>query len=64
MPMGIPSVMAVQPPSGNQSIRSEHSIHPQLPERPLEQLQEDLPPMENMGYDQVSVLFLLNFFLP
>lgn len=51
MPMGMPG----QPAGVNQSIRPQHSIHPQLPERPLEQLQEDLPPMENMGYDQVSV---------
>ncbi|KAL1491871.1 hypothetical protein ABEB36_012400 [Hypothenemus hampei] len=32
---------------------SEH-IQPQLPERPLDQLQEDLPSMDNMGYDQMG----------
>ncbi|CAG9766759.1 unnamed protein product [Ceutorhynchus assimilis] len=32
----------------------QHSIQPQLPERPLDQLQQDLPQMENMGYDQMA----------
>lgn len=40
-------------------LRSDHHIQPRLPEQPLDQLQEDLPPMDNMGYDQVSYSFLV-----
>lgn len=45
------------------ALQQDLSIQPQLPEQPLEQLQEDLPAMENMGYDQVSLILLLFFTL-
>lgn len=38
--------------SVHQGSLEESSIQPHLPEQPLDQLQEHLPQMENMGYDQ------------
>ncbi|XP_060526179.1 double-strand-break repair protein rad21 homolog isoform X2 [Cylas formicarius] len=39
---------------GPQDMTTATPIEPQLPPEPLEQLQEHLQPMENMGYDQMA----------
>uniref|UniRef100_A0AAR5QHI6 Rad21/Rec8-like protein N-terminal domain-containing protein n=2 Tax=Curculionoidea TaxID=71529 RepID=A0AAR5QHI6_DENPD len=60
MSMGIPSDivshqhLSQEGLASQTPLRSDHHIQPRLPEQPLDQLQEDLPPMDNMGYDQMA----------